>query len=94
MHLNAQDNEYRQLILSEVFDKTPKAVLGAVLVSFVRRLDPELETPAQFTAAILEEWTALINAGIIPSKQKPPKFICSLSELAPNLGAVLERRRT
>jgi hypothetical protein len=62
-------NEYSLMIAGKLFEKTPKTVLAALLVSeYVNRLN--LDT-AEIDNAILAEWQVLYDNGIIP--QLPPK---------------------
>lgn len=61
------ENEYQErLDANGLYTKMPKAVLAAILVSFVDRLGYK-----DLDAAIKEEWAALYQANVIP--QKPIK---------------------
>jgi len=64
---NKLGNEYQQAI-SEIYDRTPKAVLAAIAVSYASCGGDNLD---EAQAAILAEWNALHWNGIVP--QKPPK---------------------
>lgn len=61
-------NEYSEMITDGLYDKTPKAVFAAIVVSeYINRLNLE---PAELNQAILVEWQTLYQNGIIP--QRPP----------------------
>ena len=74
--LNKKSNEYAET-LEKLFEEAPKAVLGALLVSFVLRFgDPEGEEilpdeHERIQQVVRAEWAVLHDAGIIP--QRPPK---------------------
>jgi len=63
-------NEYAHEIKA-MYQRTPKAVLAALAVSFAHRmLGGDLETLSGVEAALIEEWAILHRNGIVP--QKPP----------------------
>lgn len=67
-----KSNEYADLISRRLYEETPKAVLAALLVSFIDRCSGgNLEGWADMDKALLEEWDILHQNGIVP--QKPPK---------------------
>lgn len=53
--------------LQDVYNAAPKAVLGAIAVSFATQGGDLLD---EARARVLEEWWILHNAGIVP--QRPP----------------------
>ena len=60
--------------LGDVYEKAPKAVLAAVLVSYAMLLAGEgtdAERLADARAMVLEEWGVLYHQDIVP--QKPPR---------------------
>jgi hypothetical protein len=59
-------NEYQEA-LGDLYDSTPKAVLGAIAVSFATEGGDKL---SEARALVLEEWRILHMNGIVP--QKPP----------------------
>lgn len=64
MHPNAKTNEYQTSY--PAFDKTPKAVVGAVAYSLALRL---CEDNHERAAELLrDEWAALHTTGIVPQK--------------------------
>ncbi len=61
-------NEYQDMINPLLFERTPKAVLAALLVSeYVNRLGL---SGSKIDAAVLNEWTVLYENSIVP--QHPP----------------------
>lgn len=62
-------NEYQDQ-LGKFYARTPKAVFAAIAYSFADRLDGETPTPYGIKIAIINEWRALNENGIVP--QKPP----------------------
>ncbi len=61
-------NEYQQVISLKLYEKIPKSVLAAIVVSeYMNRLGIE---PDNVDKAILAEWNTLRDNGIVP--QKPP----------------------
>ena len=61
-----KSNDYARQ-LNEIYDKTPKAVFAAVVVSL---LTSGGDYPERALGGFLEEWRVLYINGIIP--QKPP----------------------
>ena len=63
-----KQNEYQKMISDGLFEKTPKAVLAALLVSeYVNRLDLK---GVDIDNNIINEWQTLYQNGIVP--QRPP----------------------
>lgn len=54
--------------LGDLFDRMPKAVLGAVVVSFADALTADIELHPR--DQVLNEWWALYHNNIVP--QRPP----------------------
>jgi hypothetical protein len=73
MHLHNLSNNYQQA-LGSWFDRMPKSVLAALAVSFAIHLEDHQPAPREFDAtalhAVVKEWMALYDAGIVP--QRPP----------------------
>jgi hypothetical protein len=67
--INKKSNEYAEVI-SEIYDRIPKAVLAAIAVSFSLILN-EGQDFDQVQDTILTEWRILNENGIVP--QKPIK---------------------
>jgi hypothetical protein len=67
--INKKSNEYAEVI-SEIYDRIPKAVLAAIAVSFSLILN-EGQDFDQVQDTILTEWRILNVNGIVP--QKPIK---------------------
>lgn len=68
MPANKTSNEYAEMIT--IYESMPKAVLAALAVSLVMRVNGST-TPKEVTDELINEWEALYDNGIIP--QKPPK---------------------
>jgi hypothetical protein len=69
---NKSDNDYRRLLSERFYADTPKAVLAAVLVSYLLRdgwmnTDP-LALRRGLERAITDEWATLHANGIVPQK--------------------------
>lgn len=63
-----KENEYNQMVTNGLYDRTPKAVFAALVVSeYINRLGVE---PDEINNAILAEWGQLHRSGIVP--QAPP----------------------
>ena len=61
-------NEYAKL-LGRLYADTPKAVLAAVMVSYMIRCDGELMLMSDRAQALLaDEWQILYENGIVPQK--------------------------
>jgi hypothetical protein len=69
MNLQNLSNEYMKQIDRKLYGETPKTVLAALLVSFLDRLSGG--DAHNVDDEIIEEWSALYVAGIVP--QKPPR---------------------
>jgi hypothetical protein len=65
-----QHNEYERLIGEELYAKTPKAVLAAIVASFC---SVGGDYPESVPDGMLREWTILHDNGIVP--QKPPRRV-------------------
>ena len=63
------ENGYQQLIDPALYEKTPKAVFAALVVSFL--LNHQNVNQSNIDLDIKREWATLHENGIIP--QKPPK---------------------
>lgn len=63
-------NQYSRLINPKVYDRMPKTVLAAIVVSLLILKDGE-NSLENLTPAILDEWHHLHESEIV--KQKPPK---------------------
>ena len=61
------NNEYQQTIDPALYADTPKAVLAALVVSYLNRLGVEF---SDVDAEIRKEWQALYDAEIVPQKPK------------------------
>ncbi len=72
MVVNKKSNEYAKVI-SEIYDRTPKAVLAAIAVSYAMMVDDSVDYDGfeGVQEAILKEWGILHSNGIVP--QKPIK---------------------
>lgn len=62
---NKSDNEYRRLLSERFYNDTPKAVLAAVLVSYLFRAGV---SEGGFDRGIADEWATLYENGIVPQK--------------------------
>ncbi len=62
-------NEYVDALDGRLYSDTPKSVWAAIAISLLNRMDGE--GVWQGNDAVIEEWTALYQNGIIP--QKPPQ---------------------
>ena len=58
-------NEYAALIGLDLYERTPKAVLAAIAVSYT------INSEGDAREYVLSEWATLHHAGIVP--QAPPK---------------------
>lgn len=63
-------NEYQQRIDPAFYETCPKAVLAAIAVSLLNRLDPTEKL--DYTSCLHLEWATLHDNGIVP--QKPEKW--------------------
>ena len=61
------ENEYMIQIDQKVYADTPKAVLAAIVVSLLFKDGVEVDV---VTDALLNEWAALNENGIVPQKPK------------------------
>ncbi len=74
MHLNAKRNEYAAT-LGKLLDKTPKAVLAALVVSYIIK-EQEIDLTQKHAedwhttiqGELLYEWDILWSNGIVPQK--------------------------
>ena len=64
------ENDYQKCISRELYEKTPKAVFAALVVSLMAN-HQGIEF-ADIDGQILYEWDTLLQNGIVP--QKPPKL--------------------
>lgn len=73
MAINKLHNDYAATLdqAGGLFEKTPKAVLAAMVVSLMTCGGDRLDELEALREQFLEEWAALYNCGIIP--QKPPR---------------------
>ena len=72
---NKKSNEFVDLCLPDhIYAYTPKAVIGAVLVSF---LSCGGDNPEGVAEKMIEEWHILHRAGIVP--QKPPAHLLKMA---------------
>jgi hypothetical protein len=62
-------NEYIQL-LGPLYEETPKALLGALVVSLLSRQLEGSCVAAEIQSALLDEWSALHANGIVPQKPR------------------------
>jgi hypothetical protein len=71
--INKLHNEYAEALndAGRLFENTPKAVLGAMVVSLMTCGGDTIDDTGALRERFLEEWAALHNCGIIP--QKPIK---------------------
>lgn len=65
MAANKISNEYQAALKN--YEQIPKAVLAAIAVSFASCGGDNIEEAQD---AIMDEWKALFNAGIVPQKPK------------------------
>lgn len=70
MHLKNNSNEYVNAVSRDLFELCPKTVWAAIAISLATTGGDRLDEAEQ---AIVNEWQALFQAGIIP--QKPPFFL-------------------
>ena len=73
MAINKLGNEYASM-LGKLFDDTPKAVLGAMVVSL---LTCGGDNPEELEADFLKEWEALYLNGIVPQKPAKPRAVAA-----------------
>ena len=60
-------NEYQDLISGGLYEKFPKAVLAAIVVSLLTCGGDYINT-TDIDAELLREWQALFDNGIVPQK--------------------------
>lgn len=63
------ENDYQKMISRELYEKTPKAVLASLVVSFLLNFKGVNESAID--SEIIHEWKTLNDNGIVP--QKSPK---------------------
>lgn len=73
MPLNKIGNEYIKALGSKLYADTPKAVLGAMVVSLLTCGGDQLDNPESLIANFMQEWESLHSCGIVP--QKPPRRV-------------------
>lgn len=61
-----KENDYQAILTPEFYEKTPKSVLAAILVSLMLNYVDGDEKKVQFE--ILKEWKTLYDNGIVPQK--------------------------
>ena len=64
------ENDYQKLIDSSLYQKTPKAVFAAIVVSLF--LNHQNVNAEKVNEIFIAEWETLHKQGLIP--QKPPKL--------------------
>ena len=74
MNLKNNSNEYVEAVSKHLFELCPKTVWAAIAISFCTSGGDRLDEAEQ---AIVSEWQALYQAGIVP--QKPPAFLTPLA---------------
>jgi hypothetical protein len=67
--MSKTSNEYVRILDHRMYETTPKAVFAAIAISYATLISGD-ENLGRSQQAIINEWQALYNAGIIP--QKPP----------------------
>ena len=72
MAINKLWNDYADIIDARLYERLPKAVLAAIAVAYITRLngDDTLRIDGEVDELLLDEWQALHSNGIVP--QAPP----------------------
>ena len=71
MHLDFKSNEYANLVDRHLYDRIPKTVIAAIMVSFIIKLEGEEIIEKDISGYVLDEWKVLYQNKIVP--QLPPK---------------------